>query len=318
MPDFETLLKELKDPEDMTRRNAAVILGNIRDVRAAVPLIEAYGLGDDETGSADDKILEALVKIGKPAVGHLINALRSDELNSVYCSASVLGKIRDRSAVQPLIRALHDLRGDVRLAAVIALGELGDSSAIPALIETFGDSDGTVRGNAAIALGEIGDRSASPILISALHDGEVYVRANAAESLGMLKCNEAIKELIRILSDDAQLVWGNAVKALRKIGQPAIPDLVQALKNEDDAIRRRSVVAIMNIETDFPNSVDLGKIRETLMEFVGEHGSTAGREAGRAYCKIAEAVRDNMHEIELDHAPRIPKGRIFRRRNRNA
>ena len=56
-------------------------------------------------------------------------------------AAESLGDCGDRSAVEPLIRALDDIDDDVRLAAVIALGNIGDPRAIEPLIIKLKSND---------------------------------------------------------------------------------------------------------------------------------------------------------------------------------
>jgi len=66
--------------------------------------------------------------------------------------AYILGQIRDHRAVDPLIAALKDPVGDVRMSAADALGSLRNSRAIEPLIAALKDDYVPVRNEAAIAL----------------------------------------------------------------------------------------------------------------------------------------------------------------------
>ena len=67
-------------------------------------------------------------------VDELVTALRSDESYKVRVQAAlVLGKLKDRRAVRPLMQALKDENPTVRAVAAQSLGALGDASAVAAL-----------------------------------------------------------------------------------------------------------------------------------------------------------------------------------------
>ncbi|MER3501614.1 MAG: PBS lyase [Candidatus Fervidibacterota bacterium] len=103
----------------------------------------------------DRKIaIEALVKIGEPAVEPLIEALRDRDWEVRWAAAYALGKI-GKPAVEPLIEALRDRDGKVRRAAADALGAIGDARAVEPLIEALRDRDWEVREAAVNALGKI-------------------------------------------------------------------------------------------------------------------------------------------------------------------
>ena len=67
-------------------------------------------------------------------------------------AAAVLGEIKDRRAVQPLIYALKDPDWSVRLRAAESLGEIGDPDAIDPLIDVLEDDSQLVWRKAAWAV----------------------------------------------------------------------------------------------------------------------------------------------------------------------
>ena len=70
--------------------------------------------------------MEALGKIGKPAVTALIEALKDEDSGRRRHAAGLLGEIGDSRAVAPLISALNDTDKWVQAAAIESLASLAD------------------------------------------------------------------------------------------------------------------------------------------------------------------------------------------------
>jgi HEAT repeat protein len=119
----EPLIVTLKSKSPIARRNAAIALGKIGDIRG---------------------------------VNSLIYALRDNDLIVRRNAAQALGEIRNTRAVEPLINALTDKVPIVRRYAASALGEIEDKRAVSALIGALTDNDAIVRINAATALNHMG------------------------------------------------------------------------------------------------------------------------------------------------------------------
>ena len=135
------LLRKLRSESAEMRAYAAEGLGNVGDVHAVSPLIDA--LSDDNT------------------------AVRRFAISS-------LGHLRDARAIDGLTLFLQDEEPDMRCAAVVALGELGLTEerganppvqVIDALISSVTDINRSVCSAAVVALGRIGN----PQAISALN-----------------------------------------------------------------------------------------------------------------------------------------------------
>jgi HEAT repeat protein len=73
------------------------------------------------------------------AVPILVPLLKDTEVN--YIVPWSLGQIGDRSAVQPLIRALRDQNPSMRVLAIYALVELKATEALPSLRQLLGDNE---------------------------------------------------------------------------------------------------------------------------------------------------------------------------------
>ena len=145
------LLRTLKSPSWIARRNAAWALGALDDRRAGSPLIEL--LADSEPG-VREQAAWALGALDEPAaVTALVTALKDQNPRVRSQAAWALGAIDDRRAVDSLVQALTDTEGGVRSQSAWALGAIGDSRALNALLPALRDPDAGVRRQAAWAIG---------------------------------------------------------------------------------------------------------------------------------------------------------------------
>jgi HEAT repeat protein len=116
-------------------------------------------------------------------VDGLVDALGfEDDHNVRLAAASALGRIGDKRAVKPLIKALDDRRR-VKEVAAQALGEIGDPRAVDSLVNTLGDKNWEIRSTVTKALGKIGDYRAIQPLINLLRDRSENVRWTASQAL---------------------------------------------------------------------------------------------------------------------------------------
>jgi len=220
----EILIKDLKDEDPLYRERAAEILGEIGDVRAIEPLIEAL---KDWYDKAQEKAVKALVKIREPAVEYLIQALKDKDISVRKSAVKALGLIGNSRAVEPLKEALKDEDSGFREEVEIALSKIGDSQVVEPLIQSPKDNDQAAKGFAIIG------KLAVEHLIQALKDKDISVRTRAIKELGMIGDSRAVEPLKEALKDKDWNVKENAAWALGEIGDTrAIEPLVQYLKNE--------------------------------------------------------------------------------------
>jgi len=93
---------------------------------------------------------------------NLARTLASSKHEKARIAAAVsLGRMKDRRALKPLVRALRDENRVVRAVAAASLGTLGDARALPGLKRATRDSDATVRRRATQAIVAI-RKAASP------------------------------------------------------------------------------------------------------------------------------------------------------------
>jgi HEAT repeat protein len=105
----------------------------------------------------------------------------------------------------------------------------------------------------------LAQKPADPVAaeIQKLVHGDVVDRAHAAKALGTHGASAAagVPALIRALRDPDSIVVGETVNALRKIGEPALPALVQALQGQDVKLRHQAAVALSRIAPTDPVAV---------------------------------------------------------------
>jgi len=317
-------------------------LGKIGDKRAVEPLTRV--LNGWRTGSWNDKnwpsvipgmqggahygvydtfnaLGNSFVEIGEASVDPLIKALNYKSKYLVKMALGALGQIKDKRAVEPIIKKL-DRKDGLGQEAAEALDKLGwkpetdgqkaaylisaaaweslvewGEPAVEPLIKALGDV-GLGCYEAAEALGEIGDTRAVEPLIKALSDENRYVRQHAVAALGEFGDERAVEPLIGMLSDDHLWVRTGAVEALGEFGdKQAVEPLIRALGDEAQEVRKSAAEALGKIGKPAvePLIVALGdedeRVRESAAEALGEIGDE------RAVEPLIKALRDEDESV---------------------
>ncbi|VGO20364.1 HEAT repeat domain-containing protein [Pontiella sulfatireligans] len=137
------------------------------------------------------------------------------------CSRTVddVAKWKASGNVAKLIRALDDLKYEVRLAATEALGELKAEAAVDPLAALFDDDEPDVVLASVNALVSIGNGPASTHLILALKLDNVDARLAAATGLGALKATRSVEDLGMALDDAVAAVALASATSLGQIGE---------------------------------------------------------------------------------------------------
>jgi HEAT repeat protein len=132
-------------------------------VRHAVPdFVKSLGEG---VGTAFDAPRKALLKIGVPAIFHLVKSLAEGNKTVSAAAVQILEQMDPqwhqtpgaREAVPYLEKALSDSEWYVRDAAAQVLGKIGPAAikTVPSLVKTMADTNKTVRASAKEALDKI-------------------------------------------------------------------------------------------------------------------------------------------------------------------
>jgi len=240
----------ISDPLPGIRIHAARALGKLRDRFYVDQLISgllnqegksremeeirinsAWALGQIGDHKAVPALLEFIANRSQylsPWEGEFALILRTSALESVI---KALGKLEDRSAVEPLIDLLKDknLKSELCIAACQTLGTLKDQSALPILTELAVDGVEDVRGAAVEAIGDIGDPWCIDSIYDALEDPSAFVRKEAVIALGKLGTGDDVDVLIDILKDgdEDDYIKKEVCSAILKIGTDSIAAITE-------------------------------------------------------------------------------------------
>jgi HEAT repeat protein len=192
--------------------------------------------------------LVAAAKAGQPAAR--VKAI--DELGSMQNGAA--------SAVGSLTELLKDASPEVRAHAAHALGQIGAASKLAAapLSALLKDSNDVVRRQAIMALGAIrpGPQVMIPIFVDLMDDPDEGVRQRVLHAVSQAGA-PAVPGLIEALKNEKAVYW--ACLVLREMGpvaKDAIPALAGLLKNPRPEVRREAVLALGSMRADAVPALD--------------------------------------------------------------
>jgi HEAT repeat protein len=135
---------------DTLRKETARALGRIGNPKAIEPLIRTLEKEWEWSKlGLREAIIDALGNFRNPQVTDALVGALSRDYHTAAAAAETLKKLRDRRAVEPLVRILEgdpwDYRNHQREFAAEILGVLGDPRAIPALAKALHDNDEGIR-----------------------------------------------------------------------------------------------------------------------------------------------------------------------------
>jgi HEAT repeat protein len=207
------------------------------------------------------RVVEALAKVGPPAVARLVAALADESGPARSIAAAALGRIGDPQAVEPLIAALSD--GWSRKNAAGALASIGDARAAGPLFALLGDEDEDVRWKAAGALREIGDsRLVEPLV--ALLDRHTHEELTWLQDVDPDEVDAAEPSELLAGAPDAywmlsnRRAWGDvelsrlaayvlAGLTAKDAIEKAVDPLIRALRDPDEDLQYLAAEALGNI-----------------------------------------------------------------------
>ena len=256
------LLNLLKHPDADLRMQAALALGEQRDVRAAGALVEA--LKDDDT-NVQYHAIEALGKLKVAgAADALVEIAESKDFFLGFAALEALAKIGDARTAPRMVPLLED---DLLCEpAINLLGQLGDEGAVAPLTAilntpTTASTHSIAHALTAISdryeqqygegryIGELASREISPTGVQNLLDalespGEEDLRSIALV-LGWLKGAGVDRALTRLMGRVD--LRNEIIEALVRHGSATLDLLMTQLTAEDLEVRRSAVVALGRI-----------------------------------------------------------------------
>jgi HEAT repeat protein len=187
---------------------------------------------------------------GEDSTAALINNLTSADSAVQLRAIDELGAqgAQAAEAVAPLTGLLKNDSAAIKAHAACALGEIGTAAkpAVPSLAELLKDSDQSVRRQAVKAVIRIhpGPQVTIPLCVKLLEDSDPGVRLrilNAVADVGA----PAVPGLIEALKNQQAAYW--ACLVLREIGpaaKAAVPALAAKLQDKNPEVRREAILAL--------------------------------------------------------------------------
>lgn len=254
-----TLVKLVKDPDAHVRREAVEALGGIGPKAAAgIPaLIEA--LNDDAQGAVTVRAAESLGRMGAAAAGPVAAQLKNDAIKPL--ALLILADLgADAKGAVPALRTIitQDKDASVRREAQIVLAHLGPAAAEAKgdLLTVLKDETSPVRPSALYALVKMGAKDELlPIISKTIEDkNSKHLRDVSAWALLTIDpknpqyVRQALPVLINGLTNEMPVARREVAMALRKLGptaEVAVPELVKALKAEQDQRVRTEIISAL-------------------------------------------------------------------------
>jgi len=241
---FDVLVAALADAEVQVRHSATAALGQLSDPRVFDHLLSQLQEQDNYVaasvlgGRGDARAAPALIQKIAKAVEAGPSRSAADDAMCLRAVESVV-MLKDRAAIDVLLRLAKDKAYFMREAAAKALGQMGDSRALPVLLALSGDSHRQVRRAAARALGKLNNPQALEPLLVMLNEDDDDLACAAAEALGELGDRRAVQPLIdrvrKMSSGSARRFAAIAVGKLRD--DRALAPLLEALKDKEPDVR---------------------------------------------------------------------------------
>jgi HEAT repeat protein/ATP/ADP translocase len=197
----------------------------------------------------------------------LLNALQAG-CTEVFSGdeESFSGYKDDPSAMQVILKALHDPRANTRRLAAEMLGRMGNILAAPDLVERLSDEDATVRFAATNALADLRAKQAISEIIIGLSDPDDSVRNATLASLPKLGVDpspELTRVLKRLMTDVNVRVRAHAAAILIHLGEVnSAQELLSRLLKSGDVSERLMALNAMkhiaeSVQGKFPMGMEL-------------------------------------------------------------
>jgi HEAT repeat protein len=246
----------LREGNPTVRISAINALGKIKDARATEPLIS---LLDNKTFQVRDNATEALGEIADPrAIDPLLAVIRRNRAEGVpaglaqWHGVQALGRIGG-PAVGQLTQAAKDPDKIMRLGAVSALSGIKDPRVVEPLIIALSDEDIAIRAAAAKGLAWSEDPRAAEPVMTALKDKEKEVRENAVEGLCWNHSAWVIDPIIATMRDPESGFAARCLNAAQQnIQAPITGPFIVLLKDPDERVRGLAAEALSQSLTGPP------------------------------------------------------------------
>lgn len=161
--------------------------------------------------------VEALARLGPPALDALLPALRSDSPEARWWATRAVAAIPDRRSTAALTEALDDPDASVRQAAALGLRLQPSPDAADRLARLLTDDDPITARLASDALAALGPRALTH-LTAAARSPDAGARIHAVRALARAREPHAIPTLFEALEDPSAMVRHWAERGLEDLG----------------------------------------------------------------------------------------------------
>ena len=134
--------KALIDKDPLARKHALFMLSMTNDPHFTDIFINSL---HDPEKAVRSQAVQALVQIGTPVFEKVVILLTDSDWKVRYRAAEILGMMKNRDAVKPLIQALTDEKDHVRYMAAKGLWLIKDPEALAPLRNSLNDKNPYVR-----------------------------------------------------------------------------------------------------------------------------------------------------------------------------
>ena len=145
---------------------------------------------DDEATRLDGVGQLGNVEDEPKAIGYLLQAANDPDSAIRLKAIDVLGQVRTKDAVGPLVQQLfmRDTDPVTKQHILVTLGKIGDPKATKPILDFLArDTDRNIRGNAIFALGDIGDRAAIEPLQHIAEGNDAALRSVAQSAVRKIR-----------------------------------------------------------------------------------------------------------------------------------
>ncbi len=258
MNSFEEAFKALNSEDEEVRLQALRSLAGGDPEQILPPVFKSFG--DDSWRVRKEAIgLFLGLPMRRELIGDVVELLHAEENAGLRNAAVEILVKMGREAIPMLLSRIDCPDHDVRKFIVDILGEIGDPQAVPALVNALNDDDNNVLAAAAENLGKLKAAEAVPTLLDAMQNPDVLLRFTILEALG--KIDQPIPLARLAPFRDEKLLRKALIDCLGRVGDSsAISEVVTGLSDPMRNVRKEALLALMNLDQRYPESV-----RETLV-----------------------------------------------------
>jgi HEAT repeat protein len=188
---------------------------------------------------------EKIISMGEPAVEPLLNTMSGADCELRETIAGILPEFGE-PGISGLMRYLNYGSPEIKILAAEKLSGTGSRVASNAVFDRiFVEKDTLVRVALMHALYRLGHKKILDALIHALKDNNPEVNLAAVEILGNIDDERAIPLLISLFASKNRRIRGPAVTSLKKYGSKAGPELLSALKSDENDLLKETAASAM-------------------------------------------------------------------------